>query len=83
VAFQRKKPAAIGVKAPFPGFIEPALALSIERVPSGERWVRKTCWRALRLSSMRLVNADRDSARIKSGASFARKRVGQPRLRRR
>ena len=26
MAFQRKKPAAIGVKAPFPGFIEPALA---------------------------------------------------------
>jgi hypothetical protein len=25
---------AIGVKAPYPGFIEPALALSIERVPS-------------------------------------------------
>jgi bifunctional non-homologous end joining protein LigD len=31
-------PAAIGVKAPFPGFIEPALATSIERVPGGERW---------------------------------------------
>ena len=28
MAFQRKKPAAIGVKAPFPGFIEPALASS-------------------------------------------------------
>ena len=27
MAFQRKKPAAIGVKAPFPGFIEPALAI--------------------------------------------------------
>jgi bifunctional non-homologous end joining protein LigD len=33
VAFQRKNPAAIGVKAPFPGFIEPALASSIEKVP--------------------------------------------------
>src|SRR5690349_1904747 len=41
VAFQRKKPAAIGVKAPFPGFIEPALATSIERVPSGERWIHE------------------------------------------
>lgn len=29
VAFQRKKPAAIGAKAPFPGFIEPALATSM------------------------------------------------------
>ena len=37
----RKKPAAIGVKAPFPGFIEPALATSIEKVPSGERWIHE------------------------------------------
>jgi bifunctional non-homologous end joining protein LigD len=41
VAFQRKKPAAIGVKAPFPGFVEPALATSIEKVPSGERWLHE------------------------------------------
>jgi len=31
MAFQRKKPAAIGVKAAFPGFIEPALASAIHR----------------------------------------------------
>jgi bifunctional non-homologous end joining protein LigD len=41
LAFQRKKPAAIGAKASYPGFIEPALASSIERVPSGERWVHE------------------------------------------
>jgi ATP-dependent DNA ligase len=41
MAFQRKKPAAIGVKAPFPGFIEPALATSIQRVPAGERWIHE------------------------------------------
>jgi bifunctional non-homologous end joining protein LigD len=41
VAFQRKKPAAIGAKAPFPGFIEPALASSIEKAPSGERWLHE------------------------------------------
>ena len=41
MAFQRKKPAAIGVKAPFPGFVEPALATSIEKVPSGERWIHE------------------------------------------
>jgi bifunctional non-homologous end joining protein LigD len=41
VAFQRKKPAAIGSKAPFPGFIEPALASSIEKAPSGGRWVHE------------------------------------------
>ena len=41
MAFQRKKPAAIGVKAPFPGFVEPALATSIDKVPSGERWIHE------------------------------------------
>jgi bifunctional non-homologous end joining protein LigD len=41
VAFQRKKPAAIGVKAPYPGFIEPALATSIAKAPSGERWIHE------------------------------------------
>jgi bifunctional non-homologous end joining protein LigD len=41
VAFQRKKPAAIGVKAPFPGFIDPALATSIDKVPGGERWIHE------------------------------------------
>lgn len=40
MAFQRKKP-AIGVKAAFPGFVEPALATSIEKVPSGERWLHE------------------------------------------
>jgi bifunctional non-homologous end joining protein LigD len=41
MAFQRKKPTAIGVKAPFPGFIEPALASAIDKVPSGERWLHE------------------------------------------
>jgi bifunctional non-homologous end joining protein LigD len=41
VAFQRKKPAAIGVKANYPGFIGPALATSITKVPSGERWLHE------------------------------------------
>ncbi|UPJ68519.1 non-homologous end-joining DNA ligase [Bradyrhizobium sp. 191] len=41
MAFQRRKPATMGVKAPMPGFIEPALATSIERVPSGERWIHE------------------------------------------
>lgn len=41
MAFQRKKPAAIGIKAPSPGFIEPALATSIEKVPSGARWLHE------------------------------------------
>lgn len=41
MAFQRRKPAAIGVKAPFPGFIEPALATSVDKVPSGARWIHE------------------------------------------
>jgi bifunctional non-homologous end joining protein LigD len=41
MAFQRKKAAAIGVKAPLPGFIEPALASGIEKVPTGERWIHE------------------------------------------
>jgi bifunctional non-homologous end joining protein LigD len=41
VPFKRKKPAAIGIRAPFPGFIEPALATSIEKTPSGSRWIHE------------------------------------------
>jgi bifunctional non-homologous end joining protein LigD len=32
----RNKPAAIGIKAKYPGFIEPALATSVDKVPSAE-----------------------------------------------
>ena len=28
-------------KAPFPGFIHPALASSVEKVPAGERWIHE------------------------------------------
>ena len=41
MAFQRRKPAAIGVRAPYPGFIEPALATSIDKVPKGARWIHE------------------------------------------
>src|SRR3979490_545146 len=41
MAFQRKKPPAIGVRAPYPGFIEPALATSIDKLPKGERWIHE------------------------------------------
>ena len=30
-----------GIKAPFPGFIEPALATSVDTVPNGQRWVHE------------------------------------------
>ena len=41
MAFQRKKPAAIGTKAPLLGFIEPALATGIDKVPAGDRWIHE------------------------------------------
>ena len=41
MAFQGKKPAAIGIKAPFPGFVAPALATPIGKPPSGARWVHE------------------------------------------
>jgi bifunctional non-homologous end joining protein LigD len=40
-AGRRPKNSAIGIKAPFPGFIEPALASSIDKVPGGERWIHE------------------------------------------
>jgi hypothetical protein len=55
VAFQRKKPAAIGMKAPFPGFVEPALAKSIDKVPSGDRWIHEIKFDGYRVQ-VHLVN---------------------------
>jgi bifunctional non-homologous end joining protein LigD len=55
VAFQRKKPEALGVKAPLPGFIEPALASSIDRVPSGDRWIHEIKFDGYRVQ-VHLVN---------------------------
>ncbi len=40
-AISKKKPAAIGTKAAYPGFIEPSLATSIDKVPAGERWIHE------------------------------------------
>ena len=55
MAFQRKKPAAIGIKAPYPGFIEPALATSIDKVPSGQRWLHEIKFDGYRVQ-IHLVN---------------------------
>jgi len=32
---------AIGIKAVFPGLVAPTLATSIEKVPSGKRWIHE------------------------------------------
>src|SRR5580692_155739 len=41
MARHRAKPPAIGAKAPYPGFVEPALASSIAKVPAGDRWIHE------------------------------------------
>ena len=41
MAFARRKPANAGIKAPFPDFVEPALASSIDKMPSGSKWIHE------------------------------------------
>lgn len=41
MAHQTKRPPGPGVKAPFPGFIEPALATQNTKPPSGDRWIHE------------------------------------------
>jgi bifunctional non-homologous end joining protein LigD len=39
--YPRTTPPAGGIKANYPGFIEPSLAMSIDKVPAGERWIHE------------------------------------------
>jgi bifunctional non-homologous end joining protein LigD len=39
--YPKRKPPHSGIKAAYPGFIEPALATAIDKVPSGERWIHE------------------------------------------
>jgi bifunctional non-homologous end joining protein LigD len=57
MAFQRRKQPPIGVKASHPGFIPPALATQIERVPSGERWVHEIKFDGYR-NQLHIINED-------------------------
>src|ERR1700712_2004877 len=57
MAFQRKKPPAIGVKAPFPGFIEPSLATAIDKVPTGARWIHEIKFDGYRVQ-LHIANSD-------------------------
>jgi bifunctional non-homologous end joining protein LigD len=41
MALQRKKPEKIGTKAPLPSFIERALASSIAKLPTADRWLHE------------------------------------------
>lgn len=54
--YPRPKPPAGGIKANFPGFIEPALASSIERVPSGARCVHEIKFDGYRVQ-LQIANA--------------------------
>ena len=56
VAFGRKKPAVIGIKAPFPRFVEPALTTSIEKAPSGEAYESKGAFAELLCSGGALLS---------------------------
>jgi bifunctional non-homologous end joining protein LigD len=57
VAYLRRKPTALGAKAPYPGFMEPALASPITKVPSGERWIHEIKFDGYRVQ-LHLANAD-------------------------
>lgn len=57
MASRRAQPKSIGVKAPFPGFIEPVLAEQVDRVPRGERWIHKIKYDAYR-SQLHIANHD-------------------------
>src|SRR5260370_38031547 len=41
MAFQRRKPQAIGIKTNYPGFTESARATLVDEVPADERWVHE------------------------------------------
>jgi ATP-dependent DNA ligase len=76
MAFQRKEPAAIGVKAPIPGIIEPTLASSIDKVPVGERWIHEIKFDGYRVQ-LHLAN---ESVRIftRPGHDCLTERSGSP-----
>ena len=41
MAVRQEKSVKIGVKAPFPGFVAPALATAVDTVPKGTRWIHE------------------------------------------
>jgi bifunctional non-homologous end joining protein LigD len=58
--YPRPKPPAGGIKAHFPGFIAPALATSIGKVPSGERWIHEVKFDGYRVQ----VHIANDTVRV-------------------
>ena len=66
MALQRRKPAAIGIKAKYPGFIEPALATLVDKVPTGERWVHEVKFDGHRVQ----VISETPQSRCSTGAAM-------------
>jgi bifunctional non-homologous end joining protein LigD len=56
MAHPRAKQPEIGAKAPLRGFVEPALAPSIEKVPAGDRWIHEIKFDGYRVQ-VHLANA--------------------------
>jgi hypothetical protein len=72
VAFQRRKPAAIGVKAPFPGFIEPAQASSVDKVMSGKRWIHEIKFDGYRVQ-LHIHNEDNPKVFTRRGNNWTKR----------
>ena len=58
MAHPRAKPPLIGAKAPFPGFVESALASKIEKVPAGDRWIHEVKFNGYRVQAHLAVDLD-------------------------
>jgi len=67
MAFQLKKPAGVGVKAPYPGFIEPELATPVDKVPSGARWIHEIKFDGYRVQ-LHIAN-DRSKTSLAAGST--------------
>jgi bifunctional non-homologous end joining protein LigD len=56
VAYPRARLPSIGTTVPYPGFVEPSLASSIEKVPAGDRWIHEVKFDGYRVQ-VHLANA--------------------------
>jgi bifunctional non-homologous end joining protein LigD len=72
MAFQRRKLAAVGTKAPFPGFIEPALATSFDKVPSGKRWLHEIKFDGYRVQ-LHILNEDQPKVFTRRGNDWTKR----------
>jgi hypothetical protein len=65
MAFQRKKPAAVGIETLYPGFIDPALPTSIEKARQSDIARQRNALQVVRDVQIRLVQRQRlDDRRV-------------------